>query len=58
MTNINTVDCIYNLLEEFWMADIMVYGGTIHNGGTALEMRETGFCDIEHGEDVHVEGIL
>jgi hypothetical protein len=40
------------------MTHIMVYGRTVHTGGTTLEMRKTGFCDVEHGENVHVESIL
>jgi hypothetical protein len=40
------------------MTDVMVYGCAVDDRGTTLEMWKAGFCDVEHGEDVHVEGIL
>jgi hypothetical protein len=40
------------------MTEVMVYGCAVDDRGTTLEMREAGFCDVEHGENVDVEGIL
>lgn len=40
------------------MTHVMVYGCTVDDSGAALEMGETSFRDVKHGENVDVEGIL
>jgi len=40
------------------MTNVMVYGCTVDDRGTALEMWKARLGDVEHGEDVHVECIL
>lgn len=46
------------VVEQVWPADIGVDAGIVDDGGPALHVWEEIFGKIEHGVDVHVEGVV
>ena len=40
------------------MTHVMIDGCTVDDGSTAFEMGKTCFCNVKHGENVDVEGVL
>ena len=40
------------------MSNIVIDRSAIDDGGSALEMGQSRFCNIKHGENISVESIL